>query len=167
MENQVTDILKQAIIMENRGKSLYQMVANQTPNEEVKNIFKTMADEEQAHIEFLSKQFTHYKKNKKFDKNQLEALAQEDAIANSILTEKIKKDISGAGFESAAISAAIDMESKSIEVYEQRAKESDDPNEKELYQFLADWEKGHYQLLLDLNKQLTEKVWNDNNFWPF
>lgn len=167
MENQVTDILKQAIIMENRGKSLYQMVANQTPNEEVKNIFKTMADEEQAHIEFLSKQFTHYKKNKKFDKNQLEALAQEDAIANSILTEKIKKDISGAGFESAAISAAIDMESKSIEVYEQRAKESDDPNEKELYQWLADWEKGHYQLLLDLNKQLTEKVWNDNNFWPF
>lgn len=167
MENQVTDILKQAIIMENRGKSLYQMVANQTPSEEVKNIFKTMADEEQAHIEFLSKQFTHYKKNKKFDKNQLEALAQEDAIANSILTEKIKKDISGAGFESAAISAAIDMESKSIEVYEQRAKESDDPNEKELYQWLADWEKGHYQLLLDLNKQLTEKVWNDNNFWPF
>jgi rubrerythrin len=167
MESKVTDILKQAIIMENRGKSLYQMVANQTPNEEVKNIFKTMADEEQAHIEFLSKQFTHYKKNKKFDKNQLEALAQEDAIANSILTEKIKKDISGAGFESAAISAAIDMESKSIEVYEQRAKESDDPNEKELYQFLADWEKGHYQLLLDLNKQLTEKVWNDNNFWPF
>ena len=167
MENQVTDILKQAIIMENRGKSLYEMVANQTPNEEVKNIFKTMADEEQAHIEFLSKQFTHYKKNKKFDKNQLEALAKEDAIANSILTEKIKKDISGAGFESAAISAAIDMESKSIEVYEQRAKESDDPNEKELYQWLADWEKGHYQLLLDLNKQLTEKVWNDNNFWPF
>jgi len=167
MENQVTDILKQAIIMENRGKSLYQMVANQTPNEEVKNIFKTMADEEQAHIEFLSKQFTHYKKNKKFDKNQLEALAQEDAIANSILTEKIKKDISGAGFEAAAISAAIDMESKSIEVYEQRANDSDDPNEKELYQWLADWEKGHYQLLLDLNKQLTEKVWNDNNFWPF
>ncbi len=167
MESKVTDILKQAIIMENRGKSLYQMVANQTPNEEVKNIFKTMADEEQAHIDFLSKQFTHYKKNQKFDKNQLEALAQEDAIANSILTEKIKKDISGAGFEAAAISAAIDMESKSIEVYEQRAKESDDPNEKELYQWLADWEKGHYQLLLDLNKQLTEKVWNDNNFWPF
>ncbi len=167
MENQVTDILKQAIIMENRGKSLYQMVANQTPNDEVKNIFKTMADEEQMHIEFLSKQFAHYKKNKTFDKNQLEAAAGEDAIANSILTEKIKKDISGAGFEAAAISAAIDMESKSIEVYEQRANDSDDPNEKELYQWLADWEKGHYQLLLDLNKQLTEKVWNDNNFWPF
>ncbi|MFN3554652.1 MAG: ferritin-like domain-containing protein [Bacteroidales bacterium] len=167
MESKVTDILKQAIIMENRGKSLYQMVAQQTPSPEVKEIFQAMADEEQVHIEFLSKQFAYYKKNQTFDKNQLEMASEEDAIANSILTEKIKKDISGAGFESAAISAAIDMESKSIEVYEQRAKESNDPNEKELYQWLAEWEKGHYKLLLDLNKQLTEKVWNDNNFWPF
>ncbi len=167
MENQVTDILKQAIIMENRGKSLYEMVAAQTPSAEVKEIFKTMADEEQMHIEFLTKQFAHYKKNKSFDKNQLDAAAEEDAIANSILTEKIKQDISGAGFESAAISAAIDMENKSIEVYELRAKESTDPNEKELYQWLADWEKGHHKLLLELNKQLTEKVWFDNNFWPF
>lgn len=167
MENQVTDILKQAIIMENRGKSLYEMVAAQTPSAEVKEIFKTMADEEQMHIEFLTKQFAHYKKNKNFDKNQLDTTAEEDAIANSILTEKIKQDISGAGFESAAISAAIDMENKSIEVYELRAKESTDPNEKELYQWLADWEKGHHKLLLELNKQLTEKVWFDNNFWPF
>lgn len=167
MENQVTDILKQAIIMENRGKSLYEMVAAQTNSEEVKNIFKTMADEEQVHIEFLTRQFAHFNKHNAFDSNQLSQASAEDAIANSILTEKIKKDISGAGFEAAAISAAIDMENKSIEVYEQRAKEATDKNERELYQFLADWEKGHHKLLQELNKQLTEKVWYDNNFWPF
>jgi rubrerythrin len=167
MKNQVTEILKQAIIMENRGKSLYEMVASQTKSDEVRNIFKTMAEEEQMHIEFLSKQFAHYQKHQSFNTNQLQAAVAEDAIANSILTEKIRNDISGAGFESAAISAAIDMENKSIEVYQQRALESTDPNEKELYQFLADWEKGHHTLLLELNKQLTEKVWYDNNFWPF
>ncbi len=167
MENQVTDILKQAIIMENRGKSLYETVAAQTNSEEVKNIFKTMADEEQTHIEFLTKQFAHYNKHNSFDNNQLSQTSSEDAIANSILTEKIKKDISGSGFEAAAISAAIDMENKSIEVYQQRAKDATDKNEKELYQFLADWEKGHHKLLQELDKQLTEKVWYDNNFWPF
>ncbi|MFP4288367.1 MAG: ferritin-like domain-containing protein [Bacteroidales bacterium] len=167
MSNNVTDILKKAIIMENRGKSLYQMVASQTAHADVKKIFQTMADEEQVHIEFLTKQFAHYKKNQSFDKNQFEAAAEDEAVANSILTKKIKADISGAGFESAAISAAIDMENKSIEVYEQRASETHDNNEKELYQWLADWEKGHHKLLLDLNKQLTEKVWYDNNFWPF
>jgi rubrerythrin len=167
MKNQVTEILKQAIIMENRGKSLYEMVASQTSNEEVRKIFNAMAEEEQMHIEFLSKQFANYQKNQSFDTNRLEAAATEDLIAHSILTEKILNDISGAGFEAAAISAAIDMENKSIEVYEQRARESEDINEKELYQFLANWEKGHHKLLIELNRQLTEKVWYDNNFWPF
>jgi rubrerythrin len=167
MDNKVIDILKQAIIMENRGKSLYQMVVAQTPSEEVKNIFQTMADEEQMHIEFLTKQFAHYNQNKSFDLNQLESQQSDDNIVGQILTEKIRQEISGAGFEAAAISAAIDMENKSIEVYEQRARESADSNEKELYQWLADWEKGHHKLLLELNKILTEKVWNDNNFWPF
>jgi rubrerythrin len=167
MENKVTEILKLAIIMENRGKSLYEMVAAQTASEDVKKIFQTMADEEQVHIDFLTKQFAYYQKNKTFDKNELNTMQEGEAVANSILTEKIKKDISGAGFESAAISAAIDMENKSVEVYQKRANETGDTNEKELYQWLADWEKGHHKLLLELNKQLTEKVWYDNNFWPF
>jgi rubrerythrin len=167
MNNQVTNILKQAIIMENRGKSLYEMVASQTQSEEVRNIFKTMAEEEQMHIDFLSKQFAYYQKYQAFDQNQLIVAANEEAIANHILTDKIRNDISGAGFESAAISAAIDMENKSVEVYEQRSRESMDPNEKELYRFLAEWEKGHHTLLLELNRQLTEKIWYDNNFWPF
>ena len=165
--NKVTDILKQAIIMENRGKSLYAKVAELTNSDEVRKIFDIMAKEEQLHIEFLSKQFTSYKKSGKFDKLALEEASGEDAIANMILSEKIKKDISGAGFEAAAISAAIDMETKSIEVYSQRAREATDPNEKELYEWLADWEKGHHKMLIDLNKELTEKVWYDNNFWPF
>lgn len=164
---QVTDILKQAIIMEYRGKSLYAKVAEQTDSEAVKKIFSIMADEEQTHIDFLKKQYAFYQKEGRFDRNQLEQASGEEAIANTILTDEIKKDISGAGFEAAAISAAIDMETKSVEVYTARAAEADDPNERELYQWLADWEKGHHRLLIDLNKQLTEQVWYDNNFWPF
>lgn len=87
------------------------------------------------HIEFLRKQFAHYQKNQTFDKNQLESAAEEDAISNSILTEKIRQDISGAGFEAAAISAAIDMENKSIEVYEQRARDSNIPMKKSCTSF--------------------------------
>jgi len=165
--NKVTDILKQAIIMENRGKALYSKVAEQTQSEDVRKIFDIMAKEEQLHIEFLSKQYVHYQKTGQFDKLSLEKASGDDAIANMILTEKVKKDISGAGFEAAAISAAIDMESKSIEVYAARAKETNDVNEKELYDWLANWEKGHHKMLIDLNKELTEKVWHDNNFWPF
>ncbi len=163
----VTDILKQAIIMEHRGKALYEQVAQQTGNEDVKKIFNVMAEEEQTHIDFLQKQLAHYSKQGSFDKNELESAPGHEAIANTILSEAMIKDISGSGFESAAISAAIDMENKSVEVYSKRAAETKDPNEKELFEWLANWEKGHHKLLIDLNKQLTEKVWYDNNFWPF
>ncbi len=163
----VTDILKQAIIMEHRGKALYEQVAEQTGNEDVRKIFRIMADEEQTHIDFLQKQLSHYNSKGSFDKNDLENAPGHDVIANTILTDKMVEDISGSGFEAAAISAAIDMESKSVEVYANRAAETADPNEKELFEWLADWEKGHHKLLIDLNRQLTEKIWYDNNFWPF
>jgi len=167
MKANLSDILKQAIIMEARGKSLYQKVAEQTENEDVKKIFNIMAEEEQTHIEFLSKQLVSYKNKEKFDKYDIESKQHDEETVNSILTKEITEKISGAGFEAAAISAAIDMENKSIEVYSEQAKKATDPNAKELFEWLANWEKGHHKLLTELNKQLTEKVWYDNSFWPF
>jgi rubrerythrin len=91
----------------------------------------------------------------------------EDEAAVEILTEQIKKEISAASFEAAAISAAIDFENRAIEIYSKRAEEATDLNEKALYQMLADWEKTHHHLLHKLNEDLKEQIWNDNNFWPF
>jgi rubrerythrin len=160
-----SDILKTAILMERRGKAFYEKVAEQTQSMEVRNIFNIMAEEENSHIEFLSKQFSNYEKNKTFVKNDFHTA--DDQIAKMILNKDIKKQISAAGFEAAAISAAIDMENKAIEVYSSRAKESSDESEKELFNFLANWEKGHLKMLMDLNKELMEEIWYDNNFWPF
>jgi rubrerythrin len=42
-----------------------------------------------------------------------------------------------------------------------------DPNEKKLFNWLADWEKGHLKILNDLDNDLKEKIWYDNQFWPF
>ncbi len=161
------DILKQAVIMEHRGKALYTQVAEQTKSADVEKIFRIMADEEQLHIDFLQRQLANYKKTGSFDQNDFGTADAGEQVVDLILTDSIKKEISGAGFEAAAISAAIDMETKSIEAYAARALEATDPNEKALYEWLSNWEKGHHKMLLELNKQLTEQIWYDNNFWPF
>jgi len=59
------------------------------------------------------------------------------------------------------------MENKAIEAYTKFANESTDDNEKELFLWLANWEKDHHHLLHELDKQLQEQIWYDNNFWPF
>ncbi len=79
----------------------------------------------------------------------------------------MKEKISSAGFEAAAISAAIDFEKRAIDVYARQAEATADPNEKALYKWLSDWEKGHLKVLSDMDNQLKEKIWNDNQFWPF
>ena len=162
--DQSTEILKSAILMEKRGKAFYETVAAQTQHAEVKKIFSMMAEEEQSHIEFLSKQFLSYNKDKKFAPLDLDTVP---GVAELILSPEVKKQISAAGFEAAAISAAIDMETKAIDVYSKRALEATDVNEKELYRWLADWEKGHHKILHELNEELKESIWFDNHFWPF
>jgi len=166
-KNTVTDILKMAILMERRGKAFYEKVAEQSTTGEVQNIFKLMAKEEDLHISILSKQYRAFEKDKKFIKEDYNSSEKSNKISELILSKDIRKQISAAGYEAAAIASAIDMENKAIEVYAKRAKESTDPNEKELFQWLSDWEKSHLKILDDLNKELMEEVWYDNKFWPF
>ncbi len=163
--DKAVDVLKTAILLERRGKAFYTQAARQTESKSAKKIFEMMAEEEDEHIDFLTKQFKNYHEHHEFLKT--DPAPEEDATVVEILSEKVKKEINAAGFEAAAISAAIDFENRAIDVYSSRANESTDPNEKEMYQMLADWEKGHHHLLHKLNEDLKEEIWNDNNFWPF
>jgi rubrerythrin len=166
MPKSAEDILKTAILLELRGKAFYTTAARETKSEAVREIFSMMAEEEDGHITFLSRQFAEYEKSGKFARNLIQAHV-EDTETLMILSEKVKKEISAAGFEAAAISAAIDFENRAVEVYQGRANEATDPNEKEMYQMLADWERTHFRLLHRLDEDLKEQVWQDNNFWPF
>ncbi len=166
MENLKTlEILKQAILLERRGKAFYTAVAEHTTDPDVKKIFEMMADEENSHIAFLNKQFKNYKETNSFDTNELPVVV--DNTAEQILTDRIKNQISAASYEAAAIASAIDMENRAIEVYSERAKSSTNEEEAKFYKWLANWESGHHKLLYELDKELKEKVWNDNSFWPF
>ena len=166
MSKSTVDILKEAILLERRGKAFYTTCAKQTESEAAKKIFQMMADEEDDHIQFLSKQFAHYEKNKEFMKSE-PSTEVDDTTVMEILSNKIKKEISAASFEAAAISAAMDFETRAIKIYSDRAEQAIDPHEKEMYQMLADWEKGHHFWLHKINEDLKEQVWYDNNFWPF
>ncbi len=164
--NKSLDILKMAILMEKRGFAFYTTVAEQTSDPEISNVFKTMAAEESIHVKFLSEQFLSFEKNQEFTCPNLQDQTA-DGIANMVLSGEVKNRIAAAGFEAAAISAAIDMEKKAIDVYSTQAETATDPNEKILYNWLSDWEKGHLKILNDLDNELKEKIWYNNQFWPF
>ena len=166
MGKSAVDILKEAILMERKGKAFYTTVARQTQSEATKRIFEMIAAEEDEHIAYLSKQFAYYDKNKEFSSQDFGQNVDNSAVME-ILTEDIKKQVNAASYEAAAISAAMDFETQSIKVYSDRAEAATDPHEKEMYQMLAEWEKGHHYWLHKIDEDLREQIWYDNNFWPF
>lgn len=165
MENTKTlDILKTAILLERKGKAFYSHVASQAKDPDVKEFFQDMANEEDEHINFLINQYESYTQNKAFEKIDFK---HDEHTDDDILTEKVKAKIENASFESAAISSAIDMENRAIKVYSDQAESAEDNEEKAFYKFLADWERGHNKVLHEIDKALQDRVWNDNQFWPF
>jgi rubrerythrin len=166
MAKTATDILKEAILLERRGKEFYSKVAEKSDSKSAKQIFEMMAREEEQHIKYLSVQFAHYTRTDEFMKPE-QVEEEDDEIAMKVLSEEFKKEVSAASFEAAAISAAIDFETRAVKLYSERAESATDQNEKDMYSMLANWEMGHQKSLHDLNDSLKENVWNDNSFWPF
>jgi len=160
------DILKQAILLEYRGKAFYTNAAESSKDPDVRNIFQIMAAEEDDHIRFLTEQLRHYREGGKFD--FVEATSYEnETITDEVITKSIVEKLSAVSFEAAAISLAIDMENRAITAYSERSAAATDPDEKKFYQWLAEWEQGHHLLLYQLDTELREKIWTDNNFWAF
>jgi rubrerythrin len=164
-DNKTTNILKSAILMEKRGLAFYEKVAQQTTGEAAKRFFEMMAAEEESHIQTLSEQFKAYQENEQFNAGRFED-NHESGIDNQALSKEIKSEISAADFEAAAISAAMSMEENAIKLYSDRAAAATDPNEKELYNWLAKWETQHLNFLADIDRELREEIWYDQNFWP-
>jgi rubrerythrin len=142
-EDKTVKILKSAILLEKRGRAFYTTVAQQTDKDAVRRFFGQMADEEKTHIRMLSEQYRVYCEKKSF-KSGAYSTEPAGAIASTVMSKELKDQISAAGFESAAIAAAMAMEKNAITLYSQRAEEATDPNEKALYEWLADWEKNPF-----------------------
>jgi rubrerythrin len=160
----VLDILKSAILMEKRGKTFFESVAAQTKNEAVKEIFENMAEEEKGHIRFLSEHYKNVLKDGKF--SPVEKPEEED-FSEEIITRKIKEQIQAASYEASAIHAAMLFEKQAVDFYSSEAEKATDPDAREVLTWLANWEKTHLGMLEKIDDELKQKVWNDNNFWPF
>ncbi|TFG62569.1 MAG: hypothetical protein E4H36_07690 [Spirochaetales bacterium] len=99
------DILKQAILLEQRGRSFYSRIAESTALADVKSIFLLMADEEEKHAAWLSEQYKSFNEKKEF--LPLQSKEKPGTISAGVMTKAIKEQINAAGFEAAAIAAAM------------------------------------------------------------
>jgi rubrerythrin len=158
------EIVKGAILFEKKGEALYKGVALTTTSNALRELFNQLAAEEENHAVVLSKQYQSLRQQ------QPPAIEPTTGASpqplNKILTAKVVAEISASGYEAAAISAAIELEKNSLAYYSRQAESSESTSEKKFYSWLAEWEKEHLTMLLELDQALREKIWYDNQFWP-
>ncbi len=159
-------ILKNAFLMEKKGRSLYEKAMDHAKYDSVKAFFKDLVNDEQEHINILEQQFKAYIKDGKFLARGYQ-FDDKAVKAPDILDETLKDKINAASFEATVITASINFEEKAVTMYALRAKEASDPEEKKMYNWLSVWEKTHLEKLMALEASLMENIWQDNNFWPF
>ena len=164
-KNQTLEILKQALLLESRGRAFYRKVAENAKDSAVKEFFQMMAAEEEKHVAVLTERFKEYHANDCFAACSYETTGELDT--GTVISDDVKGKIAAAGFEAAAVSAAMAFEERAIKLYAERARAADNSEEKALYEWLAEWERGHLKMLADIDREITEQVWSDNQFWPF
>lgn len=147
-----------AMQMEKDGEALYRDIAKKTKNEGLQKIFNTLADEE----------VVHYNTFKKLQEKTEIQILQSNVLdkAKNIFIE-IKDtgnlDLSDESPQTEAYEKALQAEKEAYTFYEQKAEESDDPEEKHILHTFAREERQHYQLLKNVLEFVSRpQQWLEN-----
>ena len=163
-DDRVLDIVKNALLLEHKGKALYESVVKTTEVAAVKDLFGWLAEEEVKHIAFLEKQFRRLSRGENLDASGMEE--GHTQVADSVITLEIVQNVSGAGYEAAVISAALEFEKRAVAYYSEQAEQAGSEAEKEVFGWLSRWEVTHMEMLAKVDDELKQDIWFDNQFWP-
>jgi rubrerythrin len=149
---ELKEAFKTAIKGEIEGRELYRTAAEKTTDKKAKKNFALLADEEQKHLDALLKLAQEYNEGKELTIPSLPAPTSFQDAESPIFTKEFKETIANKDFEMSTLSIGIKLEIESEKFYREMAKMATGPDLKKFFEYLADWEKGHYEYL---SKQIS------------
>ena len=128
-------------------------------------MFEALARDEDEHVALLQAQYKSLVEAGRIDLSQVHP-AEVDHGAGHVIDDGFRKSIKRGTFEMAVIGIGCDLENKAITYYRDQAKKTEDPDLKQLFTWLAEWEVGHLEHLVELEKMLQDEYWADQGFSP-
>lgn len=157
------DVLKGAMLLEERGKAFYEHAAQEAQSPGVREVFTILAEEEERHRQYLARALADFLKTGNVGAVELGQGPVD--VTKAVLTPEVVAGISAAGFEAAAIYAGMALEDRAVSFYREKAQGAPQALAS-LYESLARWEQTHLDLLTSLNEDLRLRIWYDRRFWP-
>jgi len=162
-ENTLTEALRGALEMEEKGQKFYREAVEKSRNDVAKKTFEFLANDELLHIETIKNFYKTMKEKGDFPSIELSDIKDERFKDFSIflksissLKEKIKSDDDERG----ALKFAMEFENNGYKYYEDTLKKTKDEKLIKFLKFLLDEESHHYDLLKN-----TYSYINDTHNW--
>jgi len=163
----VLDILRKAYQIEVDGYTFYSMTAERATKPAVQELFAKLAADEVQHQAFLRSVVGNYDA-KGVEAFRLGLRAPElRAFSDAVFNAKFREQAAGAEFEMGALSVGMTLENNAIAYFTSAAANAAEAEVKEFYQFLADWEKQHFDALQRLYGSVREDFFAAGRFAPF
>jgi rubrerythrin len=151
---EILKVLEYALAREYQGKQFFTDYADRLQNAEAAGAFKTIADEEQKHIDFILTQITAFNKGKgsvgvelpwvRFFTDQAASISIEQIVSESMVADL------------PVLRMAYLIEHDFAEFYSSQALKTEG-EVKQLMEMLAKWESGHERLFKRMHDVLFEK----------
>jgi rubrerythrin len=155
-------VIKQAMINEIEGYEFYRLAAKQAENEESKNAFETLAQEELKHLEWLKKIYSNINHSQEDDLK----LAYEVEAPSPNIFSWGNTDRKNASLAISVFGIAIQMERESVKFYDLASQSTDNEKLKKFYNTLSLWEQKHLEQFADEYEKLKEVWWDTQGFEP-
>ncbi len=164
-KEQMIKAIKDAVMVEVKGQQLYSHAATESKDPAARAMFEMLARDEDDHVRILMTQYKSLMTEGKLNLDDVHP-AEVDHGSADVVTDDFKKSVKRGKFELAVISIGCDLENKAIAYYKEHAAKTDDADLKQLFTWLKEWEDGHLEQLLELEKIYQDAYWADQGFSP-
>lgn len=159
MQNRDTmaEALEFALRFEREGKEFFEKAARLTSSSLGREVFQTLAKEEDLHMKKIMEIYDDLKKKGKWEQ-RITAVGNPNLV-KTVFAEamaKIDKDIKASTSDLEALKKAMDLEQRGQSLYNDLAEQARDPLEKRFYLTLGTEERGHFLLILDSYDYLSD-----------
>jgi rubrerythrin len=159
-------ILEEALRAERDGFEFYTLAGERSDDPGARDVFAHLAEEERRHFDALQKEYRSILEGTGWDPNVVLGERWLPEASAAIFSEGFRHRIGGRHLEMAALSIGILLEKTAYEFYAASAEKADDVEARRFLRELAEWENGHYQLLLREDDALRDSYWDENRFAP-
>lgn len=167
-QENILEILKKAYQIEVDGYTFYSMTADKAQKPAVKELFEKLASDEVQHQAFLKTVSRNYsEKGVSAFAVQRKPMDFLSTFSQKVFTDRFREQAKGAAFEMGVLSVGMTLETNAIACFSAAAKEAEVQDVRNFYEFLAEWERQHFDALKSLYDSVRMDFWHEGGFAAF